>query len=45
MPILMLTARGADTDRTTGLALGATDYLLKPFSMKALIGRVQELLG
>jgi DNA-binding response OmpR family regulator len=43
-PILMLTARGEVEDRIEGLRSGADDYLLKPFSMKELITRVQVLL-
>src|SRR5689334_17646830 len=37
IPILMLTARGSESDRVTGLELGADDYLAKPFSMRELI--------
>jgi len=40
IPILMLTARGLERDRITGLELGADDYLTKPFSMRELIARV-----
>lgn len=40
IPILMLTARGSERDRVTGLELGADDYLSKPFSMRELIARV-----
>ena len=40
IPILMLTARGSERDRVTGLELGADDYLTKPFSMRELIARV-----
>lgn len=43
-PILMLTARGEIDDKVEGLQAGADDYLLKPFSMKELIVRVQVLL-
>src|SRR5665213_491547 len=43
-PILMLTARGEVDDKVEGLQSGADDYLLKPFSMKELIVRVQVLL-
>src|SRR6185312_5094178 len=39
-PVLMLTARGEETDRVVGLELGADDYLTKPFSMRELIARV-----
>lgn len=40
IPILILTARGAERDRVTGLELGADDYLTKPFSIRELIARV-----
>jgi DNA-binding response OmpR family regulator len=40
IPILMLTARGSERDRVTGLDLGADDYLVKPFSMRELVARV-----
>src|SRR3989442_14941759 len=40
IPILMLTARGSERDRITGLELGADDYLTKPFSVRELIARV-----
>jgi DNA-binding response OmpR family regulator len=40
IPILMLTARGSERDRITGLELGADDYLSKPFSVRELIARV-----
>ncbi|HEY6286733.1 MAG TPA: response regulator transcription factor [Ktedonobacteraceae bacterium] len=43
-PVLMLTARGQETDRVVGLELGADDYLTKPFSMRELIARVHALL-
>ena len=43
-PILMLTARGEIDDKVTGLQAGADDYVVKPFSMKELIVRVQVLL-
>jgi DNA-binding response OmpR family regulator len=43
-PILMLTARGEETDRVVGLEVGADDYLTKPFSMRELIARVHALL-
>ena len=44
LPILMLTARGSERDRVTGLELGADDYLTKPFSMRELIARVGAIL-
>jgi len=40
VPILMLTARGSERDRITGLELGADDYLTKPFSVRELVARV-----
>jgi DNA-binding response OmpR family regulator len=43
-PVLMLTARGEETDRVIGLELGADDYLTKPFGMRELIARVRALL-
>jgi len=44
VPILMLTARGSERDRVTGLELGADDYLTKPFSMRELMARVGAIL-
>jgi DNA-binding response OmpR family regulator len=44
LPILMLTARGADQDRIQGLELGADDYMVKPFHLKELLLRVQRML-
>jgi DNA-binding response OmpR family regulator len=43
VPILMLTARGSERDRITGLELGADDYLTKPFSVRELIARVAAI--
>jgi two-component system response regulator VicR len=43
-PILMLTARGEETDRVLGLELGADDYVTKPFSVRELLARVKALL-
>jgi DNA-binding response OmpR family regulator len=43
-PILMLTARGEETDRVSGLDMGADDYLTKPFSVRELLARVRALL-
>ncbi len=43
-PILMLTARGEETDRVLGLDLGADDYVTKPFSVRELMARVRALL-
>ncbi len=42
--ILMLTARGRDSDREKGIALGADDYVVKPFSTRDLMKRVTALL-
>jgi DNA-binding response OmpR family regulator len=44
VPILMLTARAGESDRVTGLDLGADDYLTKPFSLRELSARVQALV-
>lgn len=44
IPIIMVTAKGEESDVVTGLALGADDYVAKPFSMKVLIARVRTAL-
>jgi len=44
VPIIMLTAKGEETDIVTGLELGAEDYVTKPFSPKVLVARVRRLL-
>ncbi|MGH7175804.1 MAG: response regulator [Tepidisphaeraceae bacterium] len=44
IPIVMLTARGEETDVVVGLALGADDYITKPFSMKILLARITTVL-
>jgi two-component system, OmpR family, phosphate regulon response regulator PhoB len=44
VPILMLSARGAETDRVVGLEVGADDYLTKPFGMRELIARCRALM-
>ena len=44
IPILMLTAKGEESDQVIGLELGADDYVTKPFSPKALVARVKALL-
>jgi two-component system phosphate regulon response regulator PhoB len=44
MPIIMLTARGEESDRIRGLDTGADDYLTKPFSMTELIARIRAVL-
>lgn len=43
--IIMLTARGRESDRRKGLQLGADAYVTKPFSTRDIVTRVQELLG
>jgi DNA-binding response OmpR family regulator len=43
IPILILTARGSERDRVTGLELGADDYLTKPFSIRELLARVNAV--
>ena len=44
VPIVILSARGDETDRVTGLELGADDYVVKPFSPKELVARVRAVL-
>jgi two-component system phosphate regulon response regulator OmpR len=44
VPVLMLTARGDDTDRIVGLELGADDYLPKPFNPRELLARLKSIL-
>jgi DNA-binding response OmpR family regulator len=44
VPILMLTARGEEVDRVSGLTLGADDYVVKPFSPRELVARVKAIL-
>jgi len=43
-PIIMLTAKAAETDKIAGLELGADDYIVKPFSVKEVIARVRAVL-
>jgi DNA-binding response OmpR family regulator len=43
--VVMLTAKGRDTEVTKGLALGADAYVTKPFSTKDLVAQVRQLLG
>ena len=44
VPIIMLTARGAESDRVAGLELGADDYIVKPFSAREVMARVRAVL-
>lgn len=44
VPVIMLTARGEEEERVRGLATGADDYVVKPFSMPELLARIQALL-
>lgn len=44
LPVIMLTARGAEEDRVRGLKLGADDYVVKPFSAAELLARVEAVL-
>jgi len=44
LPVIVLTARGAEDDRVAGLRLGADDYVVKPFSVKELLARIQAVL-
>ncbi|MEO8288021.1 MAG: response regulator transcription factor [Chloroflexota bacterium] len=44
VPIIMLTARGEETDKLVGLGIGADDYLTKPFSPRELVARIKAVL-
>jgi DNA-binding response OmpR family regulator len=44
MPVIILTARGEEADRVQGLRLGADDYMVKPFSVRELLARVEAVL-
>lgn len=44
VPIIMLTAKGEEVDQLVGLAVGADDYIAKPFSMRVLMARIAALL-
>ncbi len=44
VPIIMLTAKGAETDRVVGLEIGADDYVTKPFSMRELMARIKSVM-
>lgn len=43
-PVLMLTARGEETDRIVGIEMGADDYLVKPFNPRELLARIKSIL-
>ncbi len=45
VPVIMLTARGEETDQVHGLELGADDYVVKPFSHLALIARIKVFVS
>lgn len=45
LPIIMLTAHGREVEREKGMALGADDYITKPFSTQALVEKVKALLA
>ena len=44
LPVIILSARGEETDRIQGLRLGADDYLVKPFSVKEMIARIEAVM-
>jgi len=44
IPVLMLTARGEETDRIIGIEMGADDYLVKPFNPRELLARIKSIL-
>lgn len=44
VPVIILTARGEESDRVKGLRLGADDYVVKPFSVKELLARIEAVL-
>ena len=44
LPIIMLTARGEESEKVRGLATGADDYIVKPFSPQELVARLQRLI-
>lgn len=44
LPVIILTARGDESERVTGLRLGADDYVVKPFSIRELLARVEAVL-
>ncbi len=44
LPVIIVTAKGDETDRVNGLKLGADDYVVKPFSIKELLARIEAVL-
>ena len=44
IPVIMLTAKGGESDKVAGLELGADDYVTKPFSVKELVARIHAIL-
>ena len=44
LPVIILTARGEEDDRVRGLTLGADDYMVKPFSVKELLARIEAVM-
>ncbi|MCT9075896.1 response regulator transcription factor [Streptomyces fulvoviolaceus] len=44
LPVIVVTGRGAETDRVAGLEIGADDYLVKPFSQRELVARIHAVL-
>jgi DNA-binding response OmpR family regulator len=44
LPVIIMTARGREEDRVSGLKLGADDYVVKPFSIKELLARIEAVL-
>ncbi|NFV80457.1 response regulator transcription factor [Magnetospirillum aberrantis] len=45
MPVIMLTARGSDSDRRMGMDAGANEYITKPFSTRDVVEKVRHFLG
>ncbi|KEA62701.1 Chemotaxis regulator - transmits chemoreceptor signals to flagelllar motor components CheY [Marinobacterium lacunae] len=45
LPVVMLTAHGREVEKEKGMALGASDYVTKPFSTQELVARIKALLG
>src|SRR4051812_47537482 len=44
LPVIILTARGSEDDRVRGLGLGSDDYVIKPFSVRELLARIEAVL-